>query len=111
MRHNKNQRRMHHCLFGTIQARRAGVSEESWLQAAAQIRPRPNGSKIPARPRRQATGWYFIGETLRRNGNPRAVTYLREACRRQPWQLKHWLRLWQSTRLANRPLPAGERHG
>ena len=111
MRQGKKQRRLHDCLFGTIQARRAGASEEPYLQAAAQIRPQPNGGQPTTSRRRRAAGWYFIGETLRRNGDPRAVTYLREACCRQPWQVKHWLRLWQSVRLANRPLPAGERHG
>ena len=110
MRQGKKQRRLHDCLFGTIQARRSGASEEPYLQAAAQIRPQPSGSQTTTS-RRKAAGWYFIGETLRRNGDPRAVTYLREACCRQPWQVKHWLRLWQSVRLANRPLPAGERHG
>ena len=111
MRNGKRQRRLHQCLFGAIQARRAGASEEPHLQAAAAIRPAPRapGAK-PVRPRPRADGWYFVGEALRRNGDPRAAKYLREACRRQPWNAKNWLRLLQCARLAGRPAPQEERH-
>lgn len=45
---------------------------------------------------RKARGLYFIGETLRRNGDPRAVRYLRDATAACPLLLKSWLRLGQA---------------
>ena len=111
MRNGERQRRLHQCLFGAIQARRAGASEEPHLQAAAAIRPppRPAGAP-PPRPRPRAEGWYFVGERLRRNGDPRAAKYFREACRRRPWGAKNWLRLLQCVRLAGCPAPQEEHH-
>ena len=110
MRNGARQRRLHQCLFGAIQARRAGMSEEPHLLAAAAIRPAPRSAGATPTPRPRADGWYFVGEMLRRNGDSRAATYLREACRRRPWNAKYRLRLLQCARLGGRPVPKGGRH-
>jgi hypothetical protein len=43
----------------------------------------------------EAAWLYFIGECLRRNGDPRARSYLWKAARRNPVGLKSWIRLVQ----------------
>ena len=77
---------------GALELRQHGRSEEDLLAAAASVRPvRTSTSR-----RRRAAGLYFIGEALRRNGDPRARRYLREALRTWPWSPRTWIRLAQS---------------
>jgi hypothetical protein len=70
------------------------MSDEEVLSAAAQIRPERTGS--PDRDDRRAAWLYFIGETLRKNGDRRAARYFREALRESPLHGKSWLRLIQA---------------
>ena len=77
--------------FAAMRARAAGDDESPILARAAAIRP-------PFRRRRtvQADGLYFIGETLRRRGDPAAARYLRGAIIARPWMLRAWIRWMQA---------------
>jgi hypothetical protein len=81
-------------------ARAVGQSERPWLERARRIRPRPRSLGGLAWPRwpdqRRAEGAYFIGERLRRLGDPRSRSYLRQALRQAPWLVKGWVRLLQA---------------
>lgn len=73
-------------------ARRRGESDQPVLLEAAKVLPMPG---VPSR-RNRAAGLYFIGEALRRNGDPRARRYLREALAFWPLSPRVWIRLIQS---------------
>jgi len=96
MRNVERQRQIHACSRGAFQARLKGETEQPFLQCAAALRP--SGSTCARRPSLGAdfAGWYFIGESLRRNRNTRCRTYLLNAVAAQPWNPKGWLRLLQS---------------
>ncbi|HSY49335.1 MAG TPA: glycosyltransferase family A protein [Thermoanaerobaculia bacterium] len=72
-------------------ARSRGESEDSILEEAARIEP-VRGKANRAR----ADGLYFIGEALRRNGDPRARRYLGQAIVTWPPSAKAWIRYLQS---------------
>ena len=75
-----------------LELRQRGQSDETVLAEAAQVEPvRGTASR-----RTRAAGLYFIGEALRRNGDPRARRYLREAIAAWPLSPRAWLRLLQS---------------
>jgi glycosyltransferase involved in cell wall biosynthesis len=76
-----------------MRARHHGQSESELLASAAAI-GRSRAEADPAR------GLYFIGEALRRNGDPRARHYLRRAIAAKPLSVRAWLRLLQSAMLA-----------
>lgn len=78
-----------------MKARRRGESEEPILARARAI------GKATGRPNR-ADGLYFIGEALRRNGDPRARRYFREAIAASPLSARAWMRLAQSLLLFRR---------
>jgi glycosyltransferase involved in cell wall biosynthesis len=69
--------------------RMGGADEAEILKRAATVRP---GSPGPSR-QRTAAGLYFIGECLRRNGDPRARKYLRRAVAADPLLLRAWVKL------------------
>ena len=48
------------------------------------------------KPSADAEGLYFIGELLRKNGDPRSLNYLREAVARKPFSVKVWTRMIQA---------------
>lgn len=74
-----------------LRLRESGLSDASVLHAARRIRPEKRGG------RQRASGNYFIGECLRRNGNTlRAREYFAKAIRIEPWHLRSWLRLIQA---------------
>jgi glycosyltransferase involved in cell wall biosynthesis len=78
-----------------LRLRIGGKSDEGVLQQAGQIRP-PLGGSSPGR-QRIASGSYFLGECLRRNGNNRlARQYHWQALRNAPWSMKTWVRLAQA---------------
>ncbi|HEX6085689.1 MAG TPA: glycosyltransferase [Thermoanaerobaculia bacterium] len=77
---------------GALELRQRGRSEEAILAAAAAVRPVRAGASR----RRHAAGLYFIGEALRRNGDPRARRYLRESLAAWPLSPRAWLRFLQS---------------
>jgi hypothetical protein len=70
--------------------RDAGLPEAEVIGRARQLRPRAtpgNGTR--------AAACYFIGEALRRNGDPRAVGYFRRALAFAPVDARTWVRLAQ----------------
>jgi glycosyltransferase involved in cell wall biosynthesis len=75
--------------LAAMKARQRGESEEAILAAARAI-GKTVGRANPA------PGLYFIGEALRRNGDPRARRYFREAIAASPLSLRAWVRLIQS---------------
>jgi glycosyltransferase involved in cell wall biosynthesis len=72
-------------------ARSRGESEDSILEEAARIEPVRSKAN-----RARADGLYFIGEALRRNGDPRARRYLGQAIATWPPSAKAWIRYLQS---------------
>jgi len=80
-------------------ARGRGESEGALLLNAALIRP-----VAPRSGFRGSKGLYFIGESLRRNRDPRSRAYLRQAIRANPFSPRNWVRFAQSLLLpARRP--------
>lgn len=75
-----------------LDARMRGQDDSAIAARAAAIRPQRKRSRY-----RRAAGLYFIGETLRRNGNPRAARYFTEAVAASPFYWRAWLR-WIQTR-------------
>ena len=99
-RHWREQRRLGALALQLYGARAVGQSERPGLERARRIRPRPRSLGGLAWPRwpdqRRAEGAYFIGERLRRLGDPRSRNYLRQALRQAPWLVKGWVRLLQA---------------
>jgi glycosyltransferase involved in cell wall biosynthesis len=96
--HAARQRYIAECSHGAFVARRNGRDEQPWLERAAAIRPEA------ARPvaRSLEPGFYFIGEALRRRGNPACRQYLAAALRERPGSVRAWVRLTQSMWLPRR---------
>jgi glycosyltransferase involved in cell wall biosynthesis len=88
----ERQEEIGRCSLGSFWARREGRPETEWLARAAAIRPVPG---VPA-PRKTGQGDYFIGELLRRNGDPRCRRYFRDALRSNPLHPQAAFRLLQS---------------
>jgi glycosyltransferase involved in cell wall biosynthesis len=76
------------CSLEAMRARKRGFPETEILARAAAIQR--------TRPASRAPGLYFIGETLRRNGDRRARHYLAAAIRESPLMVKAWVR-WVQT--------------
>lgn len=95
----ERQRRVAECSRGAFQARRRGEDEGPWLRQAAAVRPQAAGPAQGGR-RGYEPGYYFIGEALRRVGDPACRTYLVRAIRERPSSLRAWVRLAQTVRLA-----------
>lgn len=83
------QQRLGELSLAAMRARQRGEPEGDILDAAARI------GRSAARPG-LAAGLYFIGEALRRNGDPRARRYLRRALAASPLSLRVWIRWAQS---------------
>jgi hypothetical protein len=77
--------------LAALHARASSQPEEPLLAKAANVDRASRGQR-----RKRAEGFYFIGEMLRRNGDPRARRYLRSAIAASPLTLKAWLRWLQS---------------
>jgi glycosyltransferase involved in cell wall biosynthesis len=73
-------------------ARQRGESDAKIVARAAAIRPSPGDRKDPS------SGLYFIGEALRRNGDPRARDYFRRAIAARPLLPRAWIRWVQTLR-------------
>ena len=108
MQNAERQQQIHACSRGAFLARARGEDETAFLEEAARVGGfradlrllRPAGSSAP--------GNYFIGETLRRNGDIRCRHYLWRAVATRPWMGTGWLRLAQgmfARRFPARPLP------
>lgn len=74
--------------------RKQELSDKAILEKAALIRPQQEHKKSGS-----AAGYYFIGEALRRCGDPRCRRYLLSAIKANPLAIKCWVRLLQSMRL------------
>ncbi|HVT44398.1 MAG TPA: glycosyltransferase family 2 protein [Thermoanaerobaculia bacterium] len=81
-----------------LSARLRGESEREILERAAAIRPSPRDRSRAA----ASAGYYFLGERLRRNRDPRAAAYLLRALRLNPLHAKAWVRLAQHALAAGR---------
>jgi hypothetical protein len=77
-----------------LHLRMKGESDAPALALASLIRP----SRRRSSPGKGiASGSYFLGECLRRNGNPeRARDYFVQALKHHPWHVKAWIRLAQT---------------
>lgn len=84
------------CSRGAFVARRRGLDESGWLERAAAARFLSAGSGAPFAPANHEPGFYFIGEALRRRGDPRARHYLARAMRAAPGSPRAYLRWLQS---------------
>ena len=92
----KRQRAIHACSRGAFLARWRGEDETPFLEKAFEIRPKPAAGKKQKSIAKRSAGYYFIGETLRKNRDPRCRGYLLNAIAIQPWNIKTWVRLVQS---------------
>jgi glycosyltransferase involved in cell wall biosynthesis len=76
--------------LAALQRRLSGASEEDIVREASTLRP-VKDSKDKSRTR--AAWLYFIGACLRKQGNPKAASYFRQAFRTFPLHLKSAVRL------------------
>jgi glycosyltransferase involved in cell wall biosynthesis len=75
-----------------LRQRQIGMSEQEVLHRASLIiRQDSKGSRANSR----ASGLYFVGECLRKNGDDRALAYFRQAISNSPLFLKAWIRILQ----------------
>lgn len=85
----ESQQKLARLSLEALKARKALLDERPILEAArAVVPPRSRG--------RRAAGLYFVGEALRRRGDPRARDYFRAAIADTPWAIRSWVRLLQS---------------
>jgi glycosyltransferase involved in cell wall biosynthesis len=90
--HSESQKRLYDLALACREARASGKSEVPLLSEASQIRPGRGGSNQ----RKAGAGSYFIGRTLLRNKDDRAVGYLRDYLRKRPLDPRGWLSLIQA---------------
>jgi glycosyltransferase involved in cell wall biosynthesis len=86
------QERLAEISRAAVLARMQGESDAAFLEGAAKIRPVP----ATRTKRQRAEGLYFIGESLRRNGDARGRHYLQQAIQARPLFPKAWFRYVQS---------------
>jgi len=84
------------CSLGAFVARRLGEEESVWLQRAQACRPDSFAQGKCNDTAGQEPGLYFIGEALRRRGDPRARPYLVKAMRQAPTSPRAYVRWLQS---------------
>jgi len=90
--HRQLQDRMVKLALDLHRARLDAADESALMRRAEALCALKSGSIRRSR----AEGSYFIGAMLRRNGDPRARDYFREAVRLRPLFLRAWIRLMQS---------------
>lgn len=93
--HRERQERIGRCSLEAYWLRRAGRDESACLEAASRLRPGASSGSPP----RRGEGAHFIGELLRRRGDPGCRRYFRQALRSNPFRANTWLRLAQAARL------------
>lgn len=97
MQNARSQLAIHNCSKQAFRARLSGADEEPFLQAAKAFHPQKAGQTSKAAgPQRLGDGNYFIGEALRRNGNPHCRHYLLRSLKHRPLMPKVWFRLIQT---------------
>lgn len=89
--YRKIQRRLGGLAQQAFERRQRGESEELILKRASGLRPTSPDSGNRGR----AKAFYFIGEALRRNRDPRCVDYFKAAISAFPFHLTSWVRLLQ----------------
>jgi len=95
MQYDQRQRALAALSLEAHRLRKRGLPDAMVLQQAAALEPQAGAKKgNPAR------GYYFVGEALRRRGNPRCRAYLVNAIKASPLSLRSWWRLAQTARLA-----------
>ncbi len=87
----REQEAFHALIVAATRARRGGQPEAPVLGKAEALSERCRG--LPAQPRRQADGAYFIGACLSQERPDLARQYLRQALTLNPWHLKARLKL------------------
>lgn len=95
----KAQEKLGALALAALKERRQGNSDKNILQQARGIRPGKKRRGSPSRTK--ATGFYFIGECLRRNGDSRSTLYFKKATKATPLFIKSWVRLAQSRLMIN----------
>lgn len=90
--HAREQQQCRQIIAQLQAARRSGAGEETWLRAAAKIRPQHRESHD----RNAAAGYYFIGKCLLDRRSALAKQYLRTAIQHNPYSPKHWFAWLQS---------------
>jgi glycosyltransferase involved in cell wall biosynthesis len=99
-RHKDEQEQLARLSLQACRLRMGGLSDADVLVRAEQIRP--SGQRGSTRVR-MASGSYFLGERLRRNGDAeRAREYLTRALRHEPWNVKAWIRLAQTVLMSRK---------
>ena len=87
----RQQARIARLSRAALDERLRGGNDAATIARAAGIRLCRRSSRY-----RRAAGFYFIGEALRRNGDPRARGYLRRAALQCPIHLRAWIRYLQA---------------
>lgn len=92
----REQQRIAEISLACYVARRAGLSDSLLLTKAFAIRPQISGSARFSSAFKRSDGFYFIGESLRRNADKRSITYLLMALRLGFWRPRTWIRFFQA---------------
>jgi len=92
MTHSHRQQTIAACSLGAHCARKAGQSEEEWLERARAIRPGRHRHADDA----AHNGNYFIGETLRRAGDSACRKYFLDSIKSNPLAWKPMVRWLQA---------------
>jgi len=94
MAHSARQQRFAALSLAAHELRKQGHSDQPILSRARALSAADFASGSP--PGNGVSGYYFVGEALRRGGDPACRGYLVQAIKARPWSLKSWLRLLQS---------------
>ena len=94
-RHRAAQQRLRELSLQGAAARRAGASDEPFVQQAAAIRPQ-RGADSDAAARAQVAAAYFVASCLFDRADGRARGYLRDVVRQSPGHWRAWSKLLAS---------------
>ncbi len=94
-RHRAAQQRLRELILQGAAARRAGASDEPFVQQAAVIRPQRGGAG-PAAAQAQVAAAYFLASCLFDRADGRARDYLRAVLRERPGHWRAWSKLMAS---------------
>ncbi|HEY7472631.1 MAG TPA: glycosyltransferase [Gemmatimonadota bacterium] len=89
--HREVQLRLGRLALEALDLRRRGRGDQPALEQARSLRP-----EAAPDDRSRAAAFYFVGEALRRNGDPRCIPYLRRALRLDSGSGRAWARLAQA---------------
>ena len=106
-RHRKEQRAAAELSREALRLRIRGMPDDQILETVRRIGPESGAQSK----KHIAKGLYFIGECLRRRGDGRAWTYLRQAVARDRLSWRAWLRLAQMGVVGGRSRPGTQSPG